>query len=170
VRPERRIDLPFAGVVLGVGALLQSALDPSLLGGRVQLVLLLVVVWSIWRELDEAVVWGLLGGAVVDVFSAGPFGASVLALGIVALVASSLGDLLRRYRLVALLVVAPVCTAVFSLALGLTLGRLGWHVDYPAMVALVLLPSCLANTVAAPLVYLALRAVGARLSPAPRPY
>lgn len=163
IRPEKRVDLLFALAVLGLGALLQATLSPSLLGVRVNLVLLLVVVWSIWRELDEAVIWGLLGGAFLDLFSAAPFGTTVLALGVVAVLANWLSELLRRSRVLAVLLMVPVLTAVFDLLLSLILSRLGWAIDYPATVALVVLPSCLTNLLAAPVVYLVLRLASARL-------
>ncbi len=157
-RPGRRISLLFAVAALGFGALLQATLAPrlTLLGARVDLVLLLVAVWAITREPDEAVLWGLLGGALVDLFSVAPFGTTVLTLGVVAVAVSWLKQLLRRSPFLATLVLAPLATVVADLLRVLILQQLGWPIDYPAAVALVVLPGCVVNTLAAPVVYAAL--------------
>lgn len=170
MRSERRINLLFALVALGLGALLQATLAPrlTLLGARVDLVLILVVAWATMREIDEAVLWGLLGGALVDLFSIAPFGTTILALGVVAVVVSSLNQLLRRYPLLAVLVLAPIATVVGDLLRAVILQHLGWQIDYPSVVALVVLPDCVVNTLAAPIVYAALRLLGPRSVRAPR--
>jgi rod shape-determining protein MreD len=163
---HRRANLPFAVVTLGVGALLQTTVTSraTLLGAHVDLVLILVVCWAIQREIDEAVLWGLLGGAFVGLFSAEPFGTSVLALGVVAVVASWLNQLFRRSQLVALLILVPISTILYDLLRAVILQRLGWTIDLPATVALIILPGCLVNTLAAPLVYGLLRLVSPRPS------
>jgi len=170
VRSERRINLLFAVAALGLGALLQATVVArlTLLGARVDLVLLLVVAWAIMRELDEAVLWGLLGGAAVDLFSAAPFGTTVLAFGVVAVVVSWLNQPFRRSQLLAVLVLAPLATVVGNLLRALILQRLGWPIDYPSTVALVILPGCIVNTLAAPVVYAALRLLGPRSVREPR--
>ncbi len=170
MRSEGRINLLFAVVALGIGALSQATLAPrlTLFGARVDLVLLLVVGWAIMRDLDEAVLWGLLGGALVDLFSVAPFGTTVLALGVVAVLASWLSQLFRRSPFVAMLVLAPIATILGDLLRAVVLQRLGWPIDYPAAVALVILPGCLVNTLAAPVVYAALRVLGPRSARAPR--
>lgn len=170
MRSERRINLLFALVALGLGALVQATLGArlTLLGAHVDLVLLLVVAWAIWRELDEAVLWGLLGGALVDLFSVAPFGTTVLTLGVVAVMVSWLAQLFRRSRFVAMLVLAPIATIVADLLRAVILQRLGWPIDYPSVVALVVLPGCVANALAAPIVYAALRLLGPRSAREPR--
>ena len=160
----KKIDLLFAAAALGLGALLQATLASRMpvFGARVDIVLLMVVIWAITRELREAVVWGLLGGALLDLFSAAPFGTSVLALGVVAVVASWLNQLFRRSQILALFILVPISTVVCNLLRALVMQRLGWPIDYPATVALVVLPSCLVNTLAAPVVYAVLMAVAPR--------
>ncbi len=170
VRSERRISLPFALVALGLGALLQATVMPrlALFGAHVDLVLLLVVGWAIMRQPDEAVLWGLLGGALVDLFSVAPYGTSVLVFGVVAVVASWANQLFRRSPLLAMLVLTPFATVVANLLRAVVLQRLGWPIDYPSTVALVVLPECVVNTLAAPVVYAALRLLGPRSGRAPR--
>ncbi len=170
LRPARRINLLFAIVALGVGALLQATIAPRLtvLGSHVDIVLLLVVGWAIMRELDEAVIWGLLGGALVDLFSVAPFGTTVLALGVVAVGVSWLAQLFRRSPFAAMLVLSPIATVVADLLRAVILQRMGWPVDYPSVVALVVLPGCVVNTLAAPIVYAALRTLGPGSARVPR--
>ena len=170
MRSERRINLLFAFAALGLGALLQATLAPrlTLLGAHVDVVLLLVVAWAIQREPDEAVIWGLLGGALVDLFSVAPFGTTVLALGIVAVVVSWLDQFFRRSPLLAMLVLSPIATVVADLVRAVVLQRLGWPIDYPSAVALVVLPGCVFNTLAAPVVFAALRLLGPRSTRTPR--
>ena len=170
MRTEKRLHLLMAAVVLGLGALLQATATPlmEVFGGGIDLVLLVVVIWSLWSEVEELVVWGLLGGALLDLFSAAPFGTAMLALGVLAVILSWIGDYLRRSHLLSLIVLVPVATVSYHLALSLILRVLGWPIDYPSTVALVVLPSCLANLIAAPFVYFVLLAARRRPRPAPR--
>jgi rod shape-determining protein MreD len=131
----------------------------------VDLVLLLVMVWSLLRDFDEAALWGLVGGACIDLYSAGPFGVNALALGITAILAATAGAVLRQSRGFVLLGYAPFGTITFQMLVLFTLQTLNWSVDWPAMVALVMLPSALLNTLLAPIVYWSLRALDERLQP-----
>src|SRR5919199_2723049 len=78
-----------AAVLLGA-ALIQSSFLPALGLVRVRpdLVLLCVVVWAVLRGGREALPWAFAGGLLLDLFSGGPFGASALALVLVAFCAS----------------------------------------------------------------------------------
>jgi len=137
----------------------------QIVGARLDLVLLLVVLWASLRELDEAVLWGLMGGAFVDLLSAAPFGTEVLALGILGVLAGSVGPALRRYHALLLLALVPLATVAFDLLLAFVLESQGWPVDWPATVALIVLPGCLLNTLATPLVYWFLRAANGWFQP-----
>jgi rod shape-determining protein MreD len=146
---------------------LQSSVLPriGILGVHLDLVLLLIMVWSVLRGFDEALVWGLVGGVLVDLYSAGPFGVNVLALGVVAILAAVAGTTLRQARGLVLLAYSPVGTIVYQLITLFILQNLEWRVDWPSMVALVVLPSAILNTIVAPLVYWPLRALDERLQP-----
>jgi len=154
-------------LILLVSATLQSSVLPrvSVFGVHVDLVLVLVMVWSVRRGFDEATVWGLVGGGLVDLYSAGPFGVNVLALGVVAVLAAAAGSALRQARGLVLLAYSPFGTIVYELLALFILQNLGWRFDWPAMVALVVLPAAIVNTVVAPLVYWPLRALDERLQP-----
>jgi rod shape-determining protein MreD len=71
----------------------QTALLPhfTLLGNTIDLVLLVVVSRSILNGQRDGLLWGLSGGLALDLFSAAPFGANMLAMGIVAMFASIRG-------------------------------------------------------------------------------
>src|SRR5690349_21726277 len=82
-----------ASGILFAAALTQSSFFPAagLVRVRPDLVLQCVVAWAVLRGAREAVVWAFVGGMLADLFSGGPFGASALALVIVAY-CSSVGD------------------------------------------------------------------------------
>ncbi|MBL8162572.1 MAG: rod shape-determining protein MreD [Anaerolineae bacterium] len=62
--------------ILILAAALQVSLMPqmSILGGRPDLVLLLVLSWSLNVSLEQGVVWAFVGGIVKDLLSAAPLG------------------------------------------------------------------------------------------------
>jgi hypothetical protein len=81
---------------------------------------------------------------------------------------SWLDQVFRRSPFLAMLVLTPIATIVADLLRAVILQRLGWPIDYPTMVALVVIPGCVVNTVAAPVVYAALRALSPRSAYASR--
>jgi rod shape-determining protein MreD len=83
------VSLYFGVPILMLAAVLQSVWLEGLdiLGGRPDLVLLLVVAWAIIRGLNEGVVWGFVGGLFCDLLSGGDFGLWTISLTLVAFVA-----------------------------------------------------------------------------------
>lgn len=76
----------FAGALLLIVALLQTSVMPTLLFGVVpDLMLLVVVSWTLLRGIHESIVWALAGGLILDLLSGGPFGAITVALSIAVL-------------------------------------------------------------------------------------
>src|SRR6185436_7206624 len=63
-------------------AALQVTVMPqiSFLGGRPDLVLLVVVSWALNSSLEQAVLWAFAGGICRDLLSAAPIGTSVIGL------------------------------------------------------------------------------------------
>lgn len=63
-------------------AALQVTLMPqiSFLGGRPDLVLLVIVSWALNSTLEQAVLWAFVGGICKDLLSAAPIGTSVIGL------------------------------------------------------------------------------------------
>jgi len=62
--------------------MLQSTLlaRVNLWGARPDLMLLVVLIWTVVRGMDEGVLWGFIGGLIIDLLSGGPLAATVLAL------------------------------------------------------------------------------------------
>ena len=82
------MSLYFGIPILLIAAVLQSTWleGMSLLGGRPDLVLLLVITWSIIRGVNEGVLWGFVGGICCDLLSGGPFGLWTVVLSTVAFI------------------------------------------------------------------------------------
>jgi len=79
------------GIPLLVGlAILQSSLLGTFhfIDGRPDLILLAVIGWALARGRTEAMVWGLVGGCLLDMFSELPFGSSAIALILIAYLVS----------------------------------------------------------------------------------
>src|SRR5262245_28069473 len=71
--------------VVVVAAILESiAIRGFVIGGvRVELVLILVAAWAALRGWEEGLLLGVIGGILIDVLSAAPFGISALRLGLI---------------------------------------------------------------------------------------
>jgi len=102
-------------VYLGIPLLLTSAALQSmwlerlhLLGGRPDLVLLIVLSWGVMRGLQEGMLWAFVGGLCLDALSAAPFGLWTVTLTILAFIANqpwmaSLGPTVIRLTLIGLI-------------------------------------------------------------------
>ena len=135
-------------------ALLQTVLlsRVNLWGARPDLMLLVVFVWAVVRGVDEGLVWGFIGGLIVDLLSGGPLGATVLALLSVVLLAGQPWGQGLSSAVVRLLLPAFLGVIVYHLILLLILGFTGHAVDWGFAVLRVAAPSALLNTVLAPFV------------------
>lgn len=141
--------------VLLVAAIVQSTVLPHLViaGVKVDLVLLLVVAWSIRRGVEEGIVWALIGGISVDLLSAGPFGATVIGYGLAAVLAGSLGPTLRQASVLLPLILTPLASVIAMLATALAMAAIGWPMPWPATVALVVVPAMVLDSLAMLVVY-----------------
>lgn len=68
--------------VLGLAIILQTTFIPQMrvFGGQPDLILLIVLAWSIHSRLEINVTWAFVGGAMSDFMSASPTGASIIGL------------------------------------------------------------------------------------------
>lgn len=114
--------------ILALAAVAQSTFAPQiqLLGGRPDLVFLLVLCWSINTSLDSAVAWAMIGGILQDLLSGLPTGTS--ALGMVPLVFGINNLSHQVYRvgfvlLVGLVIVGTVFKQFVELVILLLMGR-----------------------------------------------
>jgi rod shape-determining protein MreD len=136
-------------LLLGV-ALFQSTVMPYLrvFGVMPNLMLMVVVAWTLLRGPGEGLVWGFLGGIFMDLFSRTPLGISALALVISAYAASyAEGTLYRNHSALPLLVVL-VITPIYDLVVLILLRVTGQAVDW--------LPSLLYYTLPATVIHVVL--------------
>lgn len=156
---------------LGLAAVVQSVALPHLeiLGVKPDLVLLLVIAWSVRRGAGAGVVWAIVGGIAVDLLSVGPFGVSVLAMGVAATLAGSVGPSLRRTSALLPVAMTPPLSIVATLVGAVALTLVGWPVFWPVTVALVVLPAAIVNSVAMLAVYPVVSAIDGRFGVAEWP-
>lgn len=135
--------------------MLQSVALPHLVvfGVKVDLVLLIVVALGIRQGVERAVVWALVAGGIVDLLSAAPFGTSVIAYGLAAVLAGTFGPSLRQASALLPLILTPLASIVATLSAAFVMALLGWRVPWPSTVALVVLPAAVLDSVAMLVIY-----------------
>ncbi len=144
---------------------LAGNITPVLHGTRGQpnLVMLLVICWSMRSSLAEGFIWALVGGILLDLLSVLPVGTSSAALIMIVFLVNSVAQQLLRLRVLFVLAVTALATvfmAFYSLA-GLFL--LGHSYEIPSMARLVLMPTLLYNLIAVLPVYALARFLQRRL-------
>jgi rod shape-determining protein MreD len=148
----------YFGVLFGL-AVLQSTVMPriTLLGVHPDLVLMAVTSWSLLRGAEEGMLWALVSGVVLDLFSGAPFGVYSLTLLVIGF-AAGLGqrDMLR-IDILAPIVAIPLATLVYLVMTATLLSVLGWEIAWAARLKAVLLPSILVNSLTMPFIYLPAR-------------
>ncbi len=156
----------FRRIVLLALALLVAAVLQSSLGSRItiftarpDLVLLLVVTYSVSQGGEEGLIGGLIGGLLVDLLSAIPFGTATISMGLIGL-ASGLGEAnIYRANLFIPLVAVFVATVVYHSVLMLTLQAAGWNVEWIGTLALQTVPGALFNAILAPLAFVLVKKI-----------
>jgi rod shape-determining protein MreD len=150
----------YASILLLISvALIQSTVMPhlTLWGVKPDLMLLVVISWSLLRGAREGIVWGFIGGLCLDLFSGVPLGLSALALLIVSFF-SGLGEA-TVFRTHVILPLATVFFAslIYDFIFLLVLRTLGWPVVWLDSFIRLVLPASLLNVLLAPLVYPTIR-------------
>jgi len=152
-------------LLLFVLATVQSTILPRLTvwGVHPELMLMAVISWSILSGAEEGMLWALIGGILLDLFSASHFGLHTIALLVVAF-PSGLGQrTLFRSDLLMPLLIIPLATLGYELVLLAGLYLTGWTASLSAYFGQVVMPSVGANTLLILPIYLLLRAVHRRL-------
>jgi rod shape-determining protein MreD len=100
---------------MAVLALLQSALLPHfpVLGGQPQLWLVASVAWTLHRGLETGLVWAVVAGLFLDLWSAAPLGLTSLALMGAVIIVSRLQRLFPESRLLLPLGLTALATLLF---------------------------------------------------------
>ncbi len=135
-------------------ALIQTTLLAriKLWGARPDLMLLVVLVWAVVRGTDEGLMWGFIGGLLIDLLSGGPLAATALALLAAALLAGQPLGLGIGSRVVRLLLLAFLGIVAYHLVLLVILVGTGHTVDWGFAWLQVAGPSVLLNVTLAPFV------------------
>jgi len=124
---------------------------------RPDLMLLVVIAWSLLRGAKVGVVWAIGGGLLLDLLSGGPFGALTIALALASLVAG-LGELnVFRGSPWLPLVASAMATVVYDLSQFVILQLLGHTVAWDSGLLQVLGPSLAINALATYPIYWAAR-------------
>lgn len=122
----------------------------DVLGGRPNLMLLVVLVWTVIRGIDEGLIWAFVGGLLLDLLSGGPLAGMALALLAAAYLAGQslvegMGS--QAVRLVILTVLGAL---VYHVVLLFVLDWTGHAVDWGFSLLRVAGPSVLVNGALAP--------------------
>ncbi len=150
---SRRIGI--LATALLVAAVFQATLGAklTLFTARPDLVLLLVVTYSVSRGVEEGLIGGLLGGMLIDLLSAIPFGTATIAMGLIGL-ATGLGEAnIYRANLIIPLVAVFLATVIYHSIIMLTLQAAGWSVEWVTTLALQTVPGAFFNAILAPVAF-----------------
>lgn len=128
----------------------------AIMGVKPDLVLLMVISWSLLRGAQEGVIWALVGGMGLDLVSGAPFGTSTVILVALSLLAG-LGELsVFRTRIALPLIATLIATLAYDLFFLLLLYAEGRSIAWTYSLTKVALPSTLVNVLLSPFVYKAL--------------
>jgi rod shape-determining protein MreD len=133
--------------LLALLAVLQSSVLSymRLLDGRPDLVLIAVVAWGLTGRARETMVWGLIGGLFLDLFSGLPLGASALILVLIAYLVSFLEGRFWEANLLLPLVVMLIASLVYHFFGFGVIALSGRGVDFVTAVTRIILPSTFLN-------------------------
>jgi rod shape-determining protein MreD len=116
------MQLVFAAALAVVAALAEFTIVPYLKIGDAVLhpVLVFGVIWAIAGGLEAGLVWAFVGGLALDILGQRPLGSSAFSLLIAIGIASFIGGLLGRVRIIAPVVATAVASPVYSMLLLVT--------------------------------------------------
>jgi rod shape-determining protein MreD len=128
----------------------------AIMGVKPDLMLLMVISWSLLRGAQEGMIWALVGGMGLDLVSGAPFGTSTVILVALSLLAG-LGELsVFRTRIALPLIATLIATLAYDLFFLLLLYAEGRSIAWTDSLTKVALPSTLVNVLLSPFVYKAL--------------
>jgi len=133
--------------LLIVLAVLQTTIlaDIHFFDGRPDIILLAVIGWGLAGGDRQAMIWGLIGGFLLDSFSALPLGSTSISLILIAFLVSLYSGRVWEANLLMPLGITLVASVLFHLlALG-WLFAIGRNIDLPFAFTRVILPSSILN-------------------------
>ncbi len=133
--------------LLAILAILQSSIvnNLTLLDGRPDLILLAIVAWGLTGRSRDSMVWGLIGGLLLDVLSGFPFGMSSIILISLAFLVSLLEQRFWEAHFLMPLGVTLIVSILYHAMQGFTLWFIGQPMDLMTALYRVLLPSTFLN-------------------------
>lgn len=133
--------------ILALAAILESTVLPdlALFRGRVDLVLLLTLSWTLAGDAAGGALWGFVGGLWLGLLSGEPLGLSSLALVIMAFLASLSEGRVWRSHVILPLAVALIASVGYHAISAAGLFLTGTDVDWLTFARQILLPSVLLN-------------------------
>lgn len=152
--------------ILALAAVLQASILPqfSILGGRPDLVLLLVVSWALNAPLAEGVVWAFVGGVMQDLLSAAPTGTSVIGLVLIVFALDLFRQQVYRVGLLTLIWTALAGTLVQQVIVMIVLTLSGFNIPLLNNFGYVVLPTMFYNFIVIFPVYFVARRIQKRVA------
>ncbi len=150
--------------ILVVLALFQSTVMPriTIMGIHPDLILMVVISWSLLRGAEEGMLLAVIGGVPLDLISEATFGIHTLALLFTAFVSGFGQRTVFRSEVLMPILAIPIATLVYELIILSGLFLTGWPVAWGTQITQVVLPCMAANTVCMPFVYLIVRVLHRR--------
>ena len=133
--------------VLALALMLQTAVISriTLLSGTADLVLLVLVAWSLQEQVESAWQWGAMGGVLVGLVSGVPPIAPVIGYLLAVGLARFVVRQIWQSPMVALMSVTFFATLIYNLVTYLVLVVLGTPLGFSDVLALIILPSVFLN-------------------------
>lgn len=149
------MSLSFGIPIMLVAAALQSSWLESVkvIGGRPDLVLVLVVAWAIIRGGTEGALWGFAGGFILDGLSGGAFGLWTLSLTLVGFLTGQPWVHRLGPTLIRLASMSVVGTLVGHIVLMAGMAVVGLGVNIPRGIQAVAGPAALLNLLLSPFAF-----------------
>jgi rod shape-determining protein MreD len=141
----RYLSLP----ILLVAVILQSTIVPEIRigSGGPDLILMLVLSWTLLAGIEEGVYWAIVGGILQDLINGVPTGTSALALVVAAFAINLTLGSVGRSNLIVPPIVAVVGTVIYQFLLAAMLAAFGRPVPISYVLAYVMLPTALFNVI-----------------------
>jgi rod shape-determining protein MreD len=116
------MQLVIAAAVAVVAALSEFTVVPYLQVGDAVLhpVLVFGVIWAIAGSLEASLAWAFVGGIALDILGQRPLGSSAFSLLIAIGIASVIGSVLSRAKIIAPIVATAIASPVYSMLLLVT--------------------------------------------------
>lgn len=161
----------FTGVaVLALATLIQEGIVGHLtvLGVLPNLVLLIVVNWSLIRGVEEGMLWGFIGGIFLDLFSGLPFGTSSLAFVCIAGLVSLGETALPRASILLPMAAAFLATCIYYAIALFMVASVNHELLLNAFTGRTVLGVAVYNAVINPILFGACQGLDRRLHPVAR--